>query len=289
MSDVLNIVIVTYENRDLLEKCVETVQQAVKNISINYVITVVDNASNDDTEKLIKEKYIDKIDYIKNKENYGLAKALNIGIKKHFYSKYTMLLNDDVLLFPDTIDRMLKTIMNYNNIYGIPAVLINPDGTSQWMKTKIIGGGYISTSKIKFVKFASTTACLYKTEIFRKIGLFDEFYFFYNEDLDFSLRAKRNGIKFILDPTIKVIHYGKQGRTKAKNIIKPYFYINDYYFYRKNFGIIFSVGYLIMALIHIFFQKLRFLKSDDRHNLALLKKSKNKLWDIVRNYKTHIK
>ena len=195
-SENLNIVIVTYNNRELLRKCIESVEASRKNVNLNSIITVVDNASNDGTEDEIR-RYFPEINYIKNDKNYGLAKALNIGIKNSIASDFTLLLNDDVELFDDTIKRMIDVLEEHPEASGVPARLVYPDGSPQRIKLNIIGINKKLKDEITYVKFAGTTASLYRTEIFRKIGFFDEFYFFYNEDLDFCLRVSLLRIRTI--------------------------------------------------------------------------------------------
>jgi GT2 family glycosyltransferase len=284
LETTVHTVIVTYNNRDLLGRCIATVTESLERSPYAGKITVVDNGSTDGTVDLIKDRYPD-VHYIRNRDNIGLTKALNEGIQSGLDCAYTLLLNDDVKLFPDTISRMLRTLHKYPEARGIPACLIYPDGSPQRVKLSIIGVQKRIRQGVKYINFAGTTACMYYTDIFKELGLFDEFYFFYNEDLDFSLRAKRAGIRFVFDPEIKVIHYRKKGRKKAARVIRPYFYATDYYFYRKNFGVLFSAVYLAMALTHIAANRRKFTKSGDEEKLRILNEGASKLKYTIRNFK----
>ena len=247
MSGSINIVIVTYNNESLLKSCIKTALESLGTSGIRGRVTVVDNASSDGSARMVTAEF-PSIRYLRNNKNFGLAKALNIGIREGFNTLYTLLLNDDVELFPDTISVMIDTLREFEEASGIPANLMYPDGSPQRVKLKIIGAYKKAVKNTRYINFAGTTACLYRTEVFKKLGLFDEFYFFYNEDLDLSVRAKRKDIKFVFNPEIRVIHHRKKGRVKAERTIKPYFYATDYYFYRKNFGILFGSIYLIMII-----------------------------------------
>jgi GT2 family glycosyltransferase len=288
VKETINAVIVTYNNRELLRRCVSSVIGSLKNSSLNATVTVVDNNSRDGTGKMMKEDF-PSVRYILNPENFGLSKALNIGIKAQVDSHYTLLLNDDVELFSDTVRILLDTLRRFPDAKGIPAALVNTDGKPQWMKLKIIGTQKTHGTGVRYTRFAGTTACLYCTEIFRNIGFFDEFYFFYNEDLDLSLRMKRNGVKFVFNPEARAIHYQSQGRSKAEMAIKPYFYATDYYFYRKNYGPLFSFIYIIMAYIHISIWRRRFKRGQETEKLALLEKGNQKLADTIRDYRKIVK
>lgn len=284
MEKSINVVIVTYNNKDLLKSCVTSVQKSLDHSGLEGRITVVDNASSDGTKELIKKSF-SSVHYVENEQNFGLAKALNIGIMEGFGSIFTLLLNDDVELSRDTISSMVDILINYPKAKGIPACLIYPDGRPQRMKLKILGVGRKKDECVQKINFSGTTACLYRTEIFQQLGLFDEFYFFYNEDLDFSLRAKRNGMKFVFNSAIKVIHHRKKGRLKADMTIKPYFYATDYYFYKKNYGFLFSSVYLLMAFVHILVWRKRFKKENANEKLLLLQEGINKLRDTIKNFK----
>jgi GT2 family glycosyltransferase len=246
-------------------------------------ITVVDNASTDGTDELIRKHY-PFVHHILNDQNIGLSKSLNIGIKEGLDCDFTLLLNDDIELYPDTVSLMLQTLVIFPDAKGIPAGLKYPDGRPQRVKLKIIGVEKKNRGASQYIEFGGTTACLYHTDVFEKIGLFDEFYFFYNEDLDFSLRAKRNGIKFVFNPDIKVIHHRKQGRRKAAHAIRPYYYATNYYFYRKNYGLLFALVYLLLARFNIGIRRRQFTRDNENEKLLLLKKGKEKLKDTVRNF-----
>jgi len=265
LSNDINAVVVTYNNKELLEICLKTLCESLSMCREKSIITVVDNASHDGTEELVKGKF-PQINYIRNQKNLGLAKALNIGINAYKKSKYTLLLNDDVELFPDTISSMIEILERFPSAAGVPAALVYPDGREQRIKLKIVGGHKVFPKKTKYTTFAGTTACLYYTEVFNIVGLFDEFYFFYNEDLDFSLRCKRLGLRFIA-------------------YIKPYFYATDYYFYRKNFGVLFSCVYRLMAGVHFYIWRRRFKKLSDTNNMKMLEQGRKKLFETVKKFK----
>jgi len=284
LETTINAVIVTYNNRDLLDRCISTVAGSLEKTPYAGRITVVDNASADGTAEIIEKRY-PSVRHITNRENLGLTKALNIGIQSGIDCEYTLLLNDDVELFPDTVSEMIRTLHNFPEAKGVPACLIYPDGSPQRVKLNIIGVQKRIKPGIRYINFAGTTACMYYSDVFKRLGLFDEFYFFYNEDLDFSLRAKREGIRFVFNPEIKVIHHRKKGRKKAARAIRPYFYATDYYFYRKNYGILFSAVYLAMAFTHIAVSRRKFSSNGEEEKLRILIEGESKLKDTIRNFK----
>jgi GT2 family glycosyltransferase len=284
VKESVNAVIVTYNNRELLKRCIESVLLSLGEANVKGTVTVVDNNSKDGTNEMVKESFR-SVCYIRNPENLGLSAALNNGIAEGLDSDYTMLLNDDVELFPDTVLLLLETLKGSEKIAGAPAALVHPDGSPQWMKLGLLGTAKEHGTKTRYTRFAGTTACLYRTSLFRENGMFDEFYFFFNEDLDFSLRMKRKGVRFAFNPGARAVHHQAQGRHKAEKVIRPYFYATDYYFYRKNYGPLFSSVYLIMAYTHMCVWKRRFRNPYDAEKLEMLEKGRKKLKETIKNYR----
>jgi len=283
LKESLNAVIVTYNNRELLKRCVESVLAALDGARVEGTVTVVDNDSQDGTDEMVRKSF-SEVRYIKNPENLGLSVALNRGIAAGLDTDYTMLMNDDVELFPDTVSLLLETIKSFARVEGVPAALVHTDGTPQWMKLRLLGTAKDHGKKTRHTRFAGTTACLYRTSLFRENGGFDEFYFFFNEDLDFSLRMKRKGARFAFNPNARAVHHQAKGRHKAERVIRPYFYATDYYFYRKNYGVLFSSVYLLMARIHIGFTRRRFRKEGESAKIDLLESGRKKLKETIKNY-----
>jgi hypothetical protein len=280
----LNAVILTYNNRRLLEACVESVQNSIDRSGVEGTITVVDNGSTDSTAELMKNRF-PSVRYLRNDGNLGTARGFNRGIEAGLDADYTLLMNDDVELFGETISRMLETLERYPAARGIPGCPVYPDGSSQRVKLHVFSLTRIRDEKIRWASFPGTTACLYRTDVFREIGLFDEFYFFYNEDLDFALRAKRAGMKFIFDPTIKVIHHLNQGRAKGARDVRPHFYVANYYFYRKHFGFVAAQLYLMTTLPHIQRAIHRYKRQGNTEQYELLVKGREHLKHAVRHFK----
>jgi GT2 family glycosyltransferase len=181
---------------------------------------------------------------------------------------------------------MIDTLNRYTKAKGIPSLLLNPDGSPQRFKLKIFGLSEVHDSKVRLVHFPGTTACLYYTDVFKKVGFFDEFYFFYNEDLDFAIRAKRKGLIFVFNPKVRVIHHRAQGRKKGERFIRPYFYATNYYFYRKNFGFLLAQLYLAGAKRRICRMRKKFHKTNNVQQGELLEQGSEKLKHTVRHYRS---
>jgi GT2 family glycosyltransferase len=249
---------------------------------------VVDNNSQDGTEVLMRER-LSWVNYIRHRENYGTARGFNRGIAESGDAAYTFLMNDDVELLPQTFHDMMETLKQYHRARGIAANLMYPDGSPQRVKLGVVGLSRLKNSRIRSISFPGTTACLYHTEVFHRVGLFDEFYFFYNEDLDFAVRAKRAGIQFICNPNIKVIHHGYMGRLKGERFVKPHAFSADYYFYRKNYGWLAASLYLCAARLRLKRKKRAYDRQKDKKQLQLLEMGIQNLEETVRRFRTSFK
>jgi len=281
----INVVSVTYNNRELLGKCVHSVMASIEFANLDGKITVVDNNSTDGTEELMRKEFVG-VNYIRNSENTGTARAFNRGIAESGDMEYTFLMNDDVELFPETLKEMVATLQQYPWARGIPANLMYADGSSQRIKLHILGLTTPKNDKIRKASFPGTTACLYYTEVFHHVGLFDEFYFFYNEDLDFAVRAKRRGLSFVFNPNVKVIHHKAKGRIKGERFVKPHMFAADYYYYRKNYGLLSAMLYLFLTKLRLPSYRRRYRKAQDAKQLELLEDGINKLHETVQRYRS---
>jgi GT2 family glycosyltransferase len=283
LSRDINVVILTYNNRELLNSCVSSVEGSLQRSGLNGQITVVDNNSGDGTAELIRNDY-PSVHYIQNSENLGTARGFNLGIDASGEAGFTMLMNDDVELFPDTIEAMIERLEVYPGARGIPACPVYPDGSSQRVKLNIYSLTRIRSGRIRWARFPGTTACLYHTDVFRALDKFDEFYFFYNEDLDLALRAKRAGMKFIFDPSIKVVHHLNQGRAKGARYVRPHLYEANYYYYRKNYGVVPATLYLVSAVLKIRRQQRQMEKRGDVEQIRMLGEGRDMLRRTARHF-----
>jgi GT2 family glycosyltransferase len=264
------------------------VEASLAYASLAGKITVVDNNSRDGTDALMTEKF-HSVNYIRHKENYGTAKGFNRGIRESGNALYTFLMNDDVELFPSTLHDMLETLSKYPEARGIPANLMYADGSPQRIKLDVVGLSRRTSDSVRRASFPGTTACLYHTEVFHHVGLFDEFYFFYNEDLDFALRAKRMDLVFMFDPRIKVVHHGYMGRSKGERFVKPHAFSADYYFYRKHYGLFAATLFLCTIMVRLTLKRWNYKKRKNTKQLELLESGASNLKNTVKNYKKIIK
>lgn len=225
----LSIIIVNWNTKDLLHDCLTSINQTKGELALEVI--VVDNGSTDGSVQLIKSEF-PGVKLMANKENLGFAKANNQGIRKAG-GDYMLLLNSDTELKPKALSNLVNFAFKEKKAAVVGARLVNPDGSIQpssrnlptigraireyWLGQKGAYEGYVpSGNKATEVEVVVGAAMLIPKKVINKIGLLDERYFFYYEDMDFCWRVRRAGFKVYYLPTAEIIHYhGVSGRGLA--------------------------------------------------------------------------
>jgi GT2 family glycosyltransferase len=220
----LSIILVNYNTKDLTLRCIDSVIKSKPNVK--YEIIVVDNGSSDPLAE--SEKY----KLIKNKENLGFAKAVNQGIKASM-GKYVLLLNSDTKVGKSSIDELYKFALSHPDAGAVGPKLVNEDGSVQcsayrfptvlrairefWFTEKGAYQKYLPEGESGETVDALVMAALLVTpKALEKVGLLNEKYFLYFEDLDYARRLKKAALKVYYDPESVVEHaHGASGKLLA--------------------------------------------------------------------------
>jgi len=199
----------------------------------DFKIIFVDNSSNNESIDLINDFYNDKIKeekiiIIKNPENYGFAKANNLGIKKAFEDKecrYIVCLNNDTKAGPNFLEELIRCAEDHHEAGSIQAKMIFGnfpefiDSVGLEYSKNGIGfsrGSYEPSHKYnkeEEILGCCAGACLYRREALEDVKIddeyFDEDFFAYYEDQDISMRLRWAGWKAFYSPNAVVCHYKK--------------------------------------------------------------------------------
>ncbi len=224
MNKKVSIIIVNYNGKHFLKDCLSSIQnQTYKNIEV----IIVDNNSQDGSVPYIQKRY-PRIKLIKNNTNLGFAKPNNQGAIKAT-GEYLFLLNNDTELFVDTVQ---KLVSNYQNKSILTALQISTrkrrTAGRAGAGVDIFGYPYIEANIRKTKIFYADGAALFiKKKDFVRIGMFDEELFMFQEDVDFSWRARIMDYKIIPCWNIKLFHYF--GGTAQVSIDSRKKYISSYF------------------------------------------------------------
>jgi len=253
----LNVSIVLYHNK---EEQVKKAIESVLNTDLNITLYLVDNSSTDSLREL--ERIDKRIVYIFNNSNLGFGKAHNIALKKSIEKNipYHLVLNPDVYFEKGVLEE-LYNFMEANKDVGLamPKVLY-PDGNIQYLckllptpldlfgrrflnfgpfkkivekRNEVYELRFTGYDKLMEVPYLSGCFMFIRTEVLKKVGLFDERFFMYLEDTDLSRRIHRIA-KTVYYPYVHIYHeYGK-GSYKSLKLL--YYHIKSAIKYFNKYG-----------------------------------------------------
>ena len=197
------VVIPNWNGKSQLEKCLG----ALRKVS-DIKIVVVDNNSSDGSVEFIKKNF-SNILVIENEKNLGFAGGVNRGIEKalSYNAKYVALLNNDVVISDGWVQSLINTLEEDDTVGAATGKLLYKDGKkvdntgdeySVWGLT-IARDRDVKTEKLETnggeVYGACAGAAMYRAEVFKDVGMFDEKFFAYYEDSDLNFRMQLAGWK----------------------------------------------------------------------------------------------
>jgi GT2 family glycosyltransferase len=239
MSNVtLGVVVVTFNTRDLLLQALQSVYDDAQRAGRSHRVIVVDNASTDGTAAAVRRAF-PSARLIENATNVGLAPALNQGLRACADATYVLLMNSDIKVHPGTLGPMMDHLDAHPEVSGVSVQLINPDGSPQKFRTSVsLVVLPERLDRIFPMSFFGTTFHLGCRAMYNddQVGPFDDYYFFFNEDLDWSVRAHRKGLVFHYLPQMPVVHYRGMGRAQNRQRLLTDQYRMNLYFYAKLYG-----------------------------------------------------
>lgn len=254
----ISIVIVNYNVKYFIEQCLHSVLKARKNLTIE--VLVVDNNSTDGSCALIRSKFPD-LTLIENKENTGFSKANNQAIRMA-QGKYILLLNPDTVIEEESLVRCFDFMENHPDAGGLGVKMIDGKGhflpeskrglpTPEAAFYKIFGFsklfphsprfsryhlGYLPNNETHEIEILSGAYMFMRKEALDKVGLLDETFFMYGEDIDLSYRILQGGYKNYYFPGTTIIHYKGESTKKGSINYVLVFYKAMIIFARKHFS-----------------------------------------------------
>jgi GT2 family glycosyltransferase len=284
----LSVILVNYNVFHFLDQAIGSVLNALKNIESEVI--VVDNNSVDGSVDLIRSKY-PEVYLIANKTNEGFSKANNQGMRIA-KGEYVLLLNPDTLVEEDTFEKCIQFMDKHPLAGGLGVKML--DGKGEFLPEskrslpspkvafyKIFGLsalfptskrfgryhlGFLDNDQTHEVEILSGAYMFMRKTVLDEIGLLDEDYFMYGEDIDLSYRILKGGYKNYYFPETRIIHYkGESTKKTSVNYVfifyKAMIIFAKKHFSSKNawlFSLLINIAIYLRAFIAIGF---RFLKS----------------------------
>ena len=254
----LSIIIVNYNVEHFLEQALISVYKALNGIEAEVI--VVDNNSVDHSLAMLAEKF-PQVRVMANKENVGFAKANNQAIREST-GEYVLLLNPDTVVEEDTFEKCLAFMDATPDAGGLGVKMVNGQGeflpeskrgiplpsvafyklfglSKLFPHSRKFGTyhlTYLSNDEIHSVEVLSGAFMLLRRSVLDKIGLLDEDYFMYGEDIDLSYRILKGGYKNYYFPKTRIIHYKGESTKKGSLNYVHVFYKAMQIFASKHFS-----------------------------------------------------
>lgn len=261
----LTAIIVNWNTKDLLRGCLTSLFERTQ---IPLEVIVVDNASSDSSAAMVREEFGDIL-LIENDENRGFAAANNQAIRLA-RGRYLLLLNPDTVTQPGALKGMIRFLDEHPDAGVVGPELLWPDGAVQggaagynpslvtifshsyllsklfprffrglWLHSQHYGEGAME------VDWISGACLMARAEAVREVGLLDEGYFMYAEDMEWCYRMRRRGWRVYYLPSVQVTHYSRgSSKQRGYGFVAKGIKSLDSYYRSQN-------GTLMVVLFHL--------------------------------------
>jgi len=254
----LSISIVNYNNKECLETCLDSIYSHAPDV--NFEVIVVDNGSSDESIELVKQTF-PSVRIIENSENHGFVKANNQGIRASL-GRYILSLNNDTIIKDGTLNGLVRFMQEHPDVGVCGPKVLNRDGSFQRQCRRSFPT--ISSSLSYFLKLHklfprseyfgrylltqldcdeagevdSVSGCcmMVRKKVIEQVGILDESYIMYGDDLDWCYRIKHAGWKVCYVPHVEIVHLGGQSSRRLPGKCIVLFYRAMRIFYRKHYA-----------------------------------------------------
>lgn len=281
----LSIIIINWNTCQLLDDCLASINNS--SLDVDFEIYVVDNSSIDGSQEMVLDNY-PQVNLISNSINPGFAKANNQAIKQA-QGEYILLLNPDTVVGHDAISGLIDFLEIETSAGGAGARLLNGDGSLQvsaypqpallrefWRMFHLDNIWPYATYPMHSWGIESPRsvdvlmgACLMlRKTTMDEVGLFDEDYFIYSEEVDLCSRIKQAGWSLYWVPDAEVVHYGGQSTQQIAEEMFLQLYKAKILYFRKHRSraavLIYKLILLLAALVRLALTPVAYLESPEK-------------------------
>jgi len=251
----ISVSIISNDNRELVLSCLDSIFKTAAGMDIEVI--VIENHSADGSAQAIRGRF-PSLRLIENEKKEGFSANHNKALKVAA-GEYVLILNDDTVLHEGALAAMLKFMRANPGAGAVGGMLLNPDGSPQYTgkdrptvaaalmislglhrlfpgnpvtsRYFLRKGGY---GEVEEVESLNGAAMMIRREAFIKVGPFDEKFFLFCEDVDYSIRLKEAGYRLYFLPGAKITHY-RGASTGGRRIVWIY-HRSLFHFYRKHYA-----------------------------------------------------
>ncbi|MFC1466088.1 MAG: glycosyltransferase family 2 protein [Candidatus Brachytrichaceae bacterium NZ_4S206] len=250
----VSVILVSWNTRDLVVECLKSIPEALGDIYGD--VWVVDNASTDATVETLRKDF-PAVHLVINQRNVGFSAANNQAIVASS-GRYVLLLNSDTVAAPVSIAHLVRFADEQPRAGVVGPMLLNPDGsfqssfcdfpsfTNELLSATGIGRRLINpdypgydfahAQTARRVGYVAGACMLVRREAIEQVGLMDESYFMYSEEVDWCYRMWKAGWEVWFTPEAKVIHHGGQSTRQWRHAMLRSLYRSKVHFFRKHYG-----------------------------------------------------
>jgi len=256
----LSILIVNYNTRELLQQCLSSLEQEMQRAGCTYEVIVVDNASSDDSQTMVKQQFPWAV-LVENSENIGFPKANN-QVLKDCRGEFLFFLNPDTVVVPGSITSMMDFLNRHQEYGAVGPKITRPDGSIQlecacnfpdlWnMFCELTRLSHLFRQSPLFGRWRMTywdhldsrdvncllgAAIMMRRQIIDRIGPLDDY--MYIEDVDLCYRILEDGWKIRYLSAAEIVHYDGASRKGSERFYQHYqiAWTGLWYFFKKHKG-----------------------------------------------------
>ncbi len=277
MND-LSIIIVNYNTKQILKNCLESIYKHLNDV--DFEIIIVDNNSQDESVQMVRKEFR-KVRIIANNKNIGFGSANNQGIKIA-KGNYLLFLNNDTYVFDNSIQKMIRYLVE-NSRYGVVGPqLLNKDRSIQLSASQIFPSLYTEFlrnflidriilnrlfedrdyfgrcqlslnqhKKSRDVSFVSGACFLVRRKVIERTKGFDKRFFFYQEEIDWMKRIQEVDFAIYFLSDAKIVHLGGIATEKSMKNTKRFDYqiMSRYKYFLIHHGAIYTIGIRLIDII----------------------------------------
>ncbi len=275
----LSVIIVNYNVKYYLDQCIRSVLRAFEEMNTPAEIIVVDNHSADGSVDYLEQRYPQKlfpmVRFVRSAHNLGFARANNIAIRQS-KGEYVLLLNPDTIVGEDALKASVDFMDAHEDAGAVGVRMLGPQGRramesrrglptpmvsffkmlgfcNRWPHHRLFGKyymGYLPWDEPCQIEVVSGAYCMLRRKALDEVGLLDEDFFMYGEDIDLSYRVLKGGYHNYYLP-VDILHYKGESTQKSSFRYVHVFYEAMLIFFRKHYsGMTFLLSLPIKTAIY---------------------------------------
>lgn len=275
----LSVIIVNYNVKYYLDQCIRSVLRAFEEMNTPAEIIVVDNHSVDGSVDYLEQRYPQKlfpmVRFVRSAHNLGFARANNIAIRQS-RGEYVLLLNPDTIVGEDALKASVDFMDAHEDAGAVGVRMLGAQGRramesrrglptpmvsffkmlgfcNRWPHHRLFGKyymGYLPWDEPSQIEVVSGAYCMLRRKALDEVGLLDEDFFMYGEDIDLSYRVLKGGYHNYYLP-VDILHYKGESTQKSSFRYVHVFYEAMLIFFRKHYsGMTFLLSLPIKTAIY---------------------------------------